>query len=277
MRRIFTRTESIGGKQSIGFIYNQEWQKKMIITTWEKDNGYRKEMEKLTNGIIWEPLNVGWWLFSFDGGKSCVSGTIFKFQSSLPVKVSVVDLFCRGDSFAVMDGDKLIAQTSRIRADPDCEERIVSPWEAMNDGRWSSVIFELEAGEHFIQLKSVDNPMKEGGIGAIKFDHILPLRRRVSRNSVCRGYNGFVVLTQLGPSTSSESLCLQLKMDTAKIEAGADEAMAIKQTIKSCVGKNGKVWAVRDGFVKGFGVSVDEKIVEVEDESIPTLCRVRLS
>lgn len=260
------------GKLSVGYVYNLEWHKDM---SYKAGNGFTEELEKMTGGIVTEPVNVGWWLFTFGSGKSSVSKTIFKFRSSLPVKVSLVDLFCRGDSFAVLNNGKLISQSSRILADPECLERMISPNEALTDGRWSNVIFELDAGDHLIEIKTVDSPVQDGGIAAIKFDHILPSgtrTRRVSRNKVCRGYNGLVVVTESVASYDAEMVCLNLKMNLAKVYSEE----SVRKTIKSCLSKSGKVWAVDKKSLGEVGaIGVDGKFMSGKKfDSLPILCRV---
>lgn len=269
---------SLGGKQEIGFI----WQKEAIETA--KGNGWSAEMEKLTEGIVSDPLNKGWWLFTFGQGKNLISKTSFKFKTSLPVLVSTVDLLCRGDSFAILNSGKLIAQSSRIRgvSREECEDdnRMISPEDALKDGRWSNVIFELEAGDHEITIKTVDSPMENGGIAAIKFDHILQdpnAQRKLSRSKVCRGYNGFIVITEAMTGEEAQISCLNLKTDFAKIHGKTkDEMIIVRRSIKACTTGNTKVWAI-DGTEDEIKIfNRDGKGIKGRSEDkYPVLCKVR--
>ena len=201
-------------------------------------NGFSGEFEKMTEGIVSEPVNFGWWLFTFSAGRT-VSKTTFKFKTNLPIKVILVDLFCRGDSFAVLDESKLIAQSSRVRANRECDETMISPQEALADGRWSSVVFELDSGEHSIELRTVDGVGEEGGVAAIKFEYILPTRR-ISREKVCRGYDGlFVVKASVGEE-EAEKACLMMKSELDKVDL-VDPA--VWKSLKTCMGEEGRVWA----------------------------------
>ena len=265
-----------GGKQVAGFIFNREWQKDMEKVSKNENhfNGFIDD--KMTEGIVTEPVNAGWWLFSFQTGKS-VSKTVFKFKVNSPVKVTLVDLFCRGDSFAVWDDGKLIAQSSRIRADMECEELVISPQEALIDGRWSSVIFELNSGEHFIELKTVDSPMATGGVAAIKFEYILLAgmkERRISRDKVCRGYNGlFVVKTDIG-ADNAETVCLTMKSDLAKVDVGDS---AVWKSVKTCLGVNGRAWAAEKETCDLSTVALEGKKIKIinDNRSKSVICRVR--
>ena len=269
-----------GGKQKVGFIWQKQFMEKI---KGENENGFSEELEKMTAGIVREPINAGWWLFTFGSGKNSVSKTSFKFKTSLPIRVSLIDLFCRGDSFAVLDSGKLIAQSSRIPADRECEgdDKMVSPQEALKDGRWSSVVFELEAGDHEITLKTVDSPTENGGMAAIKFDHILPSRapRKISRNKVCRGYNGLIVITERMSLDEAELACLNMKTDIARIGSNPKDDIIIRRSIKTCTKGESRVWAM-DGVDDGLKVfGRDGKAIEPEDEKkeekYPVLCRVR--
>ena len=276
-----------GGKQAVGFV----WQKQFIEEFRLAENGFNEELNKLTAGIVTQPINAGWWLFTFGtfgNGKNSISKTSFKFKSRLPVRITLVDLFCRGDSFGVLDSGRLVAQSSRVPADKECDksERMISPQEALKDGRWSSVVFDLEAGDHEITLKTVDSPMENGGVAAIKFDHILPARRprKLSRNKVCRGYNGLIVITEPMPAEEAELACLNMKTDLARVGYSKDEII-VKRSIKTCSTNNngqGKVWAVDviDEELKVFGrdgkVCRHEKEKKQEkQEKYPVLCMVR--
>jgi hypothetical protein len=265
-----------GGKQESGFIYNREWQKDMEkVSQNEKHfNGYIDE--KMTEGTVTEPVNAGWWLLSFQTGKS-VSKTVFKFKANLPVKVTLVDLFCRGDSFAVWDDGKLIAQSSRIRADRECEELVISPQVALIDGRWSSVVFELDIGEHFIEIKTVDSPMETGGVAAIKFESILPAgmkERRISRDKVCRGYNGLFVVKADINSEEAETVCLTMKSDLAKFEVGD---LAAWKSMNTCLGVDGMAWVIEKETGDLGTVALNGRKIKIlnDNRSKPVICRVR--
>lgn len=280
-RSVKTTLASVkGGKQSVGFVYNRAWYKE-AEAKFEKSmtNGKRNDMKfELNEGIVKEPVNAGWWLFSFDGKKSSVARTQFQFKTSLPVRVTLVDLLCRGDSFGVWDGGKLIAQSSRIRADEECEEVMFAPQEALADGRWSSVVFELEQGEHSIELRTIDTVFSEkgSGVGAIKFEHILLGGRRVSRNKVCRGYNGLIVINAPVEAHEAKSVCVSLKTELARVNV---EDEAVSRSIKTCAGNEGKVWALErdDDAVRMVALKGESVKLEMGngDEFRPVLCRVR--
>lgn len=260
-----------GGKQTVGFIYNRTWHRD-AASKFEKsaNNGAKWE---LNEGIVKEPVNAGWWLFSFDGGNRAVSKTQFQFKTSLPVRVTLVDLFCRGDSFTVWNSGKLIAQSSRIRGDEECGEVMFGPQEALADGRWSSVVFDLEQGEHSIEMRTVDNVIDAGGVAAIKFEHILPTGSRgarVSRNKVCRGYNGLIVVDTLVPSTEAKSVCFGFGTELARVALDEESW----RSIKTCLGGDGKVWAIDrvDNEIKSFGYKNAGNDEGIEMKAV--LCRV---
>ena len=278
-----------GGKQAVGFVWQKQFIEELKLDG-VSENGFSEDLNKLTAGIVTQPINAGWWLFTFGNGKNSVSKTSFKFKSRLPVRISLVDVFCRGDSFGVLDSGRLVAQTSRVPADKECDksDRMISPQEALKDGRWSSVVFDLEAGDHEITLKTVDSPMENGGVAAIKFDHVLPARRprKLSRNKVCRGYNGLIVITEPMPAEEAELACLNMKTDLARVGYSKDEII-VKRSIKTCSTNNngqGKVWAVDviDEELKVFGR--DGKVCNENSknrnekeklEKYPVLCMVR--
>ena len=260
-----------------GLIYNQDWHEKMKKTELEfgllQLNGFTESFEKETQGIIKEPLNAGWWLITFREGMS-KSGTVFMFESHQSIRVSLVDLFCRGDSFSVLDGGNLIAQSSRTLPDRECLERIIDPDEAVREGRWSSVVFNLESGDHEIENKTVDSPMT-GGVAAIRFDPVRSMRK-VSRKNVCRGYNGLLLITAKLSKFDAEAECNKFKSDLALVSGGEREVL---KSLESCLGRvsDELVWVYRKDTrdVESFSLQGFRKTAEDEDNLQFALCRVR--
>lgn len=265
---------------TVGLLYSSGWEEEMeskrVMISMAEKNGFSVEGEKRSGGIVTDPIDAGWWLISFEGGH--YSGTSFRFSASESFQVTLVDLFCRGDSFGVLTGEgKLVAQSSRIQPDRECSERIVCPDEALKDGRWSSVRFDLPEGSHELKVKTIDNPMN-GGMAAIKFESFKTRRRRVSRNSVCRGYNGLVVVTESFPRDQAESVCASLKMDLASVPVEA-ESTATDKTVNVCLkGEERKtVWAAgRSGEIVSFSAEKKGKSSEKTSLALhPILCVVR--
>ncbi len=106
-----------GGPQKVGFTFSRSWQRQVerdLLKGKKKrssdkppnaiSNGYASKFASQTKGVVEDPIDAGWWLVSFEAGRSDALNS-FKFKNKRPVIVSVVDLFCRGDSFAVLDGE----------------------------------------------------------------------------------------------------------------------------------------------------------------------------
>lgn len=239
----FSHGSRINEDDENGPIFTEAWLRRV-----EHDENIGLNGSKSLNSLqelnsIKDPLNVGWLLFAFRAGSSKTFSTNFEFKTDQPVRVSLVDLFCRGDSFSIWDKGQLVAQSSRALADADCEERMISPFEAMQDGRWSSVVFELRSGDHNLVIKTVDSPFQGegGGVAAIRFDKLVQ-PRRVSRNKVCRGFNGLIVVKVSVDAEEAESICSGLHTNLAQIKNLSDSA--VLKSVKECSGSKGSVWAL---------------------------------
>lgn len=279
-----------GGPQKTGFTFSRSWQRG-VDSARQKDrkkrpnsvdfgatagsNGLIPKFATETSGIVKNPVDAGWWLVSFEAGKAESLNT-FAFKSKHPVTVSVVDLFCRGDSFAVLDEGRLIAQSSRVRPDVKCRTVVTSPQIAFEDGRWSSVVFDLDAGKHTITLRTIDNPF-EGGMAAIRFetarnevesggssdeesgnsdisnsdsastsssddDDKSPSRHYFSRKDICAGYNGFMVITAPISKSKAGKACKSINAQLAVIAGGTNPLPAAIKSVYGCLGANRMAW-----------------------------------
>lgn len=178
-----------------------------------------------------------------------MSTTSFKFVSTRTVVVTVVDMFCRGDSFGVYDGKRLVAQSSRTRPDRKCRNPAFSPQTALEDGRWAATVFELAPGPHELTIKTVDSPFG-AGFAAIRFETVpltnapastASIPRRFSRTKVCLGYNDFVVIKTPFAAADAHGACRSIKSELASVK---DKQMlqAAFASVRECLGVNQSVW-----------------------------------
>ena len=314
-----------GGPQKVGFTFSRSWQReieKNLLKGQKKkpssergpSNGLISKFASETKGIVKDPVDAGWWLVSFEAGRSEALNT-FKFKTKRSVTVSVVDLFCRGDSFAVLDEGKLIAQTSRVRADSKCRDIVTSPQVAIEDGRWSSVVFDLEAGKHSISLRVIDNP-NDGGMLAIRFEKgqveqdsddstdedagifsstsestdsasssssdrpSKPSRSHFSRSQVCSGYNGFVVIEAPFSMKKAGKACERINAKLANLNGKRKNYEAAVKSVYTCLGSNKLAWvdAKDNDGVADLVLKVEKGgksgILTQPTSSHPVLCQV---
>lgn len=315
-----------GGPQKVGFTFSRSWKgevEKRISKAKKKRgssekewtssaaNGFVSKFAAETRGIVKDPVDAGWWLVSFEAGRSDALNT-FTFKSKRQVIVSVVDLFCRGDSFAILDEGKLVAQTSRVRADSKCKDVVTSPQVAIEDGRWSSVVFDLEPGKHSISLRVIDNP-NGGGMAAIRFESAQAAnasddsssedndissdsssqesdsnstssssdrktRTHFSGSQVCKGYNGFVVIMKPLSMSKAGKACEKINSKVANLNGKSKNFEAALKSAYTCLGSNKEVWVdakdndgVADLVLKVGKGGKSGKLIQPDHEH-PVLC-----
>lgn len=279
-----------GGPQKTGFTFSRSWQRdieRALLKGKKKQserfssaasNGFATKFASETKGTVKDPIDAGWWLVSFEAGRTDALNT-FKFKAKRPVIVSVVDLFCRGDSFAVLDEGKLIAQTSRVRADSKCKDVVTSPQVAIEDGRWSSVVFDLDTGKHSISLRAIDNSF-EGGMAAIRFEYKSmdsesdnssddgydssdsasnssesasssdssdnesgkKPRIHFSRSKICAGYGGFIVIDEPFSMKKAGKACEKINARLANLNGKRANLEAAVKSVYYCLGSKTVAW-----------------------------------
>jgi hypothetical protein len=108
---------------------------------------------------VWTPFEFGRkGSFDFDGA--------FTFHSSSPVRLKVVDAFCRGDRFRVFDHGVRVFVTTLVPADTEqaCGEGGVgNPHDAWNDPTYSRGSLLLGPGSHSITIQAIRSPFGGGG------------------------------------------------------------------------------------------------------------------
>ena len=108
---------------------------------------------------VWTPFEFGRkGSFDFDGA--------FTFHSSSPVRLKVVDAFCRGDRFRVFDHGVKVFVTTLVAADTDdscAATGIGNPHVTWNDPSYSRGSLLLGAGSHSITIQAIRSPFGSGG------------------------------------------------------------------------------------------------------------------
>ena len=112
-------------------------------------------------------LPFGTWV-RFDVGAqgSFDSQGVLRFGSDGKVQLRVVDGFCRGDRYRVLDNGRPQFETSNVRVDPTCFEQPVATTgpEAWHDHSYSRGRRTLGPGPHRIRIRSIRSPF--GGSSA---------------------------------------------------------------------------------------------------------------
>jgi hypothetical protein len=99
------------------------------------------------------PIGGGWQPFNWDVSISPTnSDGAFTFTADSPVQLDVTDAYIDGDRFQVLDFSVSLGLTSVPTDDGSWTN---SPDAAFADARWSSGTFLLGAGEHSIELVTV--------------------------------------------------------------------------------------------------------------------------
>jgi hypothetical protein len=96
--------------------------------------------------------------FNFEGA--------FTFNSSSPVRLKVVDAFCRGDRFRVFDHGVKVFVTTLVPADTEescAEGGVGNPHDAWNDPTYSRGSLLLGPGAHSIRIQAIRSPFGGGG------------------------------------------------------------------------------------------------------------------
>jgi len=111
-------------------------------------------------------LGFGVWTpFQFGPKGSFNEEGAFRFRSGAPVRLRVVDAFCRGDRFRVFDHGVRVFVTTRVPADTEqsCGESAVgNPHVAWNDPSYSRGSLLLGPGSHSIRIQAIRSPFGSG-------------------------------------------------------------------------------------------------------------------
>jgi hypothetical protein len=120
-----------------------------------------------TAAVHARPLPFGTWV-RFDVGAqgSFDSQGVFRFRTDTRVRLRVVDGFCRGDRYRVLDHGRPLFETSDVAVDPTCLEQPFATTgpEAWADHTYSRGRRKLGPGEHRIHIRSIRSPF--GGSSA---------------------------------------------------------------------------------------------------------------
>jgi hypothetical protein len=109
------------------------------------------------------PVGGGWQSFTWSGcGNVLTTNGPFTFTNSSPVVLTVVDAFCRGDQFRVLDNGLLVGVTSLVTPDLTCANQIGDPDAALADPTYSRGTFKIQPGSHSINFQLVQNPFCTG-------------------------------------------------------------------------------------------------------------------
>jgi hypothetical protein len=106
-----------------------------------------------------------WTVFSFGQKGSFNSDGAFTFHSRSPVRLRVVDAFCRGDRFRVFDNGVRVFVTTLVPADTDdscAATGIGNPHDTWNDPSYSRGSLLLGAGSHSVRIQAIRSPFGGG-------------------------------------------------------------------------------------------------------------------
>jgi hypothetical protein len=118
-----------------------------------------------------QKLDFGIWTpFEFNGKGSFNLDGAFTFHSSSPVRLRVVDAFCRGDRFRIYDHGVPVFVTTRVPADTNrscAASEVFNPHVAWSDPTYSRGSLLLGAGFHKIRIQAIRSPFG-GGVAFLK-------------------------------------------------------------------------------------------------------------
>ncbi len=105
-------------------------------------------------------MDSGWQRFSF-GNKSTEAVPVWVFDLAGDGYVWLTDAYCRGDSFYIYDNSTLIGETQYTIED-GCKTNTTSPDDAVQDGTYGHVYFNLTGGSHTMEIDVKDSPFLAG-------------------------------------------------------------------------------------------------------------------
>jgi hypothetical protein len=107
-------------------------------------------------------LNGGWQ--SFNWGEGAPVDADDQFTISGAACVSIVDAYCAGDRFTLIDGVTNLGSTTPPQSiECDFEGATDDPDEAINNLAYSQGAFNLGAGDHELVISVIENPHDGGG------------------------------------------------------------------------------------------------------------------
>jgi hypothetical protein len=114
------------------------------------------------------PPPANWTPFTWFGGDgTVVNGSPFAVTAGAPVVLSVTDIACKGDQFAISDGAAPLGTTSAVPEAPSCSAPnpgdTNDPAVAFADPTYSHGTFALAAGSHSIGITASNSPFGQGG------------------------------------------------------------------------------------------------------------------
>lgn len=167
------------------------------------------------------PVTVGsgWFLLVARGpGVPSAPPSPFTFASTLPVLMTVTDLFCLGDRYTVSDGPTTLGTTSPSSGIPGCPpDEAFTPDAALADPRYSHGRFAIGAGTHAI-----------GFVWIGQFGTGSGMAFRLDLMSTADCQNGGWQTITASPSFTSESDCIAFVSATPnhrRISRGDAEAV----------------------------------------------------
>ena len=116
-------------------------------------------------------VNAGWQDFYWDSDSA--ADVSFTFRIKRAARLTITDVYCRGDAFTVRSGSKILAVTPSVPTVGNCE--VSDPDVALRDPSYSSASVIIKPGTYVVSIEATANPYG-GGAGFIRID--FPPRRR---------------------------------------------------------------------------------------------------
>jgi hypothetical protein len=112
-------------------------------------------------------INAGWQEFNwFEDGYAIQT---FSVTTTRAIRVTITDVLCTGDAFAVTSGERVLIVTPSVTADCGYEGFTGDPDVALMDPAYSHGSFILRPGTYELSIQAVENPFGSG-TGYIRFD-----------------------------------------------------------------------------------------------------------
>jgi hypothetical protein len=102
----------------------------------------------------------GWKYFDFDGAGH-YANTFYQVNVEWSFNLEVVDLYCKGDSFAIYNGTAKLGESPNVLA--NCVDKTPSPFVARTSREWSRLVVEnLSSGSYYFKIRMVESPFGAG-------------------------------------------------------------------------------------------------------------------
>lgn len=147
-------------------------------------------------------LDSGWQTFWF-GNRSEVVSTMFVFQLTSKGYLWVTDAYCKGDSFLIYDNQRLLGQTETV-PDDGCKTNTTNPTDAIQDGGYGHVQFNLTKGVHLLGFTVKESPFLAGK-AFVRLDSAFSTPGQLPPTSSSSSSSSTYTTNSLTTSTSSPS------------------------------------------------------------------------